>query len=168
MEQETKGGMAVDQAFESVRCRVFHMCYAFAEKKRMRHKLDDVLSEAGELFCRAWQTWDPDMGTLSLWVHWTVKHGLDSWLREEIKRTKRLEWINGHDYPSAASFTLDGLMEQVGKDARKAVETAMAKYIGVSPQGAPLRLRLIRNLMIRGWSGHRIQEAFDEIREVLR
>lgn len=125
---------------------------------------DEVRGEANLFALEAIRSYDPRLKTkIETWITYVIKRRL-------IDKTKRGFQANltraafpkysGVEMPSKSSFSLRRFMSEVSDDACRMIHLVVTEEVG--------RCALREIFLDLGWTKHRIEQAFTEIREALQ
>ena len=163
----------IDLSFDPVARLVYKQVHQFIAKHGGR--LDDLMSEAGQAYLMARDTYDPSKGKkFSTWVANHVQWALLNFVREENRH-------GGHETPlssvvegtpgrwQARNCFLDNLMDGLSADAKHLVGLAIDRDLALqkATKNDNKRRKLVKLLHDLGWAGRRIAECFREVTEAL-
>ena len=165
--------LPVTTTYEDVERMLFRICWNFRE--RFGGDFDELLSQAGEYFMGAYQTYDSNRGAFTTWVYHSVYRRLWNHRRTENKRRQTLTYnskvmeeagktTNGHP------FDWELLLKDLTSDAKIVIQLIYDTPDDLEQMRGEGRLgrRLIRSYLRElGWTTRRVTESFGEIKTVL-
>ncbi len=139
---------------------------------------DDYVSAGNEAFVLAYDTFDPDKGTVfSTWLWWKIRHAIS---RAAVRTVLEQHTVNtGLDIdldalPRRERFDLRRFTCELSTDAQQVIGMAFEAAEDISEAmhhedaGSVVRGGLQHRLRNLGWTVARILESFSEIRRALR
>lgn len=171
---------AVNETFGDVEKLVYDTAHKF--RKRYGGEIQELISEANELFMDAYKAFTPGRAAFSTWCRFKVWHGLLESLRRQITRNSRFRDY-GEDglklLEAPEGFNLSRFLNELSPDAR------LVTSLVIDPP-PNVRLSIVeRNTKIRnprnnlresvwehltdlGWEENRIGRAFLEVTNALK
>jgi len=127
----------------------------------------ELLSEAGEHYVDADNSYESDRARYSTWVRFKVWHGLLETHRTKCRRQGILPQdfsLNLNSVHERERFDLDKFLAELSGDA-----ATMISLVLESPKRYPRhkRMAVVEALLGMGWGAERIVKTFLEIREAL-
>lgn len=148
------------QTFESNRPYIEKLCRQFSSKHGGHWQ--EWLSEGYLGYRRALETYDPTKGSSFLtWLNWCIWKRFQEIVRQGCKKEDK---PTGYVPDKARrEFNLDLTLSELTEDGQQVARVAL----GQNQQDGKKRNKTIRFFQELGWTGRRIVESFNEIREAL-
>lgn len=139
---------------------------------------EDLLSEANQVFMRAWANHNPACGKFLPWLRYEIWHNLLSTARNIAKKAERLQrqYQNLDTVVQVERFNMDAFVGDLSKDAAMIAKLVVEPPIDVMLTAAQfkgmknpfsVRAAIVEYLKDFGWAMSRITRSFNEITEAL-
>lgn len=163
----------ITETFFEVKNLVYLLVMGFYNTYKFDYDL--CVAEGFYGFLQAYDTYNPNEGSFTTWVHLKISRRLNDLLRIRIKEAKRfISLSEKHDKPKEVidKFNPEEWLQSLSRDARKVARLVLdkpieirwylAKFGLISSGNWKQALRMV--LRESGWNDHRIKKSFNEIR----
>lgn len=154
---------AVDDTFDEVKGSYLKAVCSF--RRRYGGDPEDLLSLAGQLFMKAYDSYCPERGEFGAWVAVVVRQGLRDAHVKEAHRRRLLRRVGEgelHKAHARRCWTLEVFTDEMTPDAVTAVMIAV-DWCDCGETHHANRCRVVKILRKRGWDDERINRTFNEV-----
>lgn len=164
---------SIETTYEDARLLIYKICHQMAGRYYI--PFEDVLGQGNLIFCKCWQSYNPDKGAkFTTWLQNKLVWGLTDWLQKEYRQNLHVELneeLIGACCP--VNETLHDLTAGLSDEAKIVVRTVlrsprelrvMARMCGTEGKQG-IREVLKDYLSGLGWAGEDVSRAFAELRD---
>ena len=130
----------------------------------------ELIGSANLAFINAYRDYKPDRGAFTTYLRLRVREALFATLRKNLSRNNRLprtEMELNSAGDRSNRFDMEALCEKLSQDAVIAVRLVLDSFYDLEDAPIHERRDVTGALYNMGWSKTRVQQCFQEVREVM-